>query len=169
MKSRILIILFCLFACVLNAQTTDEKRTTWDYPVKPGTEEWERLKTERERIDAVQILKAILEKLSSEELVELCIIQNLTSDERLELLSEARKKFSEKIIDETFSSLPDIQSSVRIMASILDMENYLEFTASQNRQTTEQFIKTGMLGDLSLIDEIVRMTDNYINSKNQTQ
>ena len=135
MKYRILIPIFSLFACVLNAQTATEKKVMWDYPVKPGMEEWNQLKTEQERIDAVQIPKTILEK----------------------------------IVDEAFSSLPGVLFSVRIMASILDVEEYQELKLSPNRQTTTQFIQTGILSDVSLIDEILRATDDYISTKKQTK
>ena len=244
MKKRVLILTLqiCLLTCAANAQVA------WDYPVKPGSEEWYQLKTEKERISAVQVPEDILAKLTSEELVDLCIkfplfgyytafntpqdgflimvarynifghllsrkdagkslitayrdagmsgfrtlpysnefwtikldylelilaqrviMQSLTSEEKVELLSEARKKFSEKIVDEGFSSLPGTQSSVRIMAGILDIEEYQELLFSSNRQIITQFIQTGMLGDVSLFDKIVKMADNYINSKKQIQ
>ena len=73
MKSRILIIIFCLFACVLNAQTTDEKRTTWDYPVKPGTEEWKKLKSYEEQLSAYNIPNEIIKIISTAELVKICL------------------------------------------------------------------------------------------------
>ena len=234
--------IFCLLACVVNAQD----KATWDYPVKPGTEEWNRIQTEPERITVVQIPEEILEKLSSDELVRLCItfplfsdftyfntpqegfdvmvarfnlfahlltrkdagkglldaykdagmrgfktlpysgeiwlfklnylellltqrniLQSLTSDEKLELLKESRKKFSEKMDSELFSSFNGILSTVRIMAGILDTEAYREWQLSSNLQRAARFLETGKFGDASLIDEIVKMTDNYLNDKNQ--
>ena len=234
--------IFCLLACAVNAQ----EQATWDYPVKPGTEEWNRIQTEPERIAAVQIPEEILEKLSSDDIVRLCItfplfsdftyfntpqegfevmvarfnlfarllekkdtgrrlidaykdtdmkgfktlpyscefwtiklnylellltqrsiLQSLMSGEKLELLKEARKKFSEKMDSNSFSSFYGVLSTVRIMAGILDMEAYQEWLLSPNRQKADRFLQTGRLGDVSLIEEIVRMTDNYLNNKNQ--
>ena len=218
----------------------------WDYPVKPGMEEWNSLNTEQERIDAVQIPKDVLGKLSAEEIVNLCIsfprfgyftafntpqdgfvvmldkynifrhlilqkdagksliaaykdagmsgfkslpysnefwtikldylelllsqkeiIQSLTSEEKIELLSEARMKYSEKINNEAFASLPGVLPTLRIMASLLYVEEYPEFNASQNRQTAIRFIEKGWLfDDIPPIDEIIKMTDNYLIFKN---
>jgi len=64
------ILFLLLSAGVLNAQT---KNITWDYPIKPGMEEWNQLKTEGERIAVVQVPEDILAKLSSEEVVRLSI------------------------------------------------------------------------------------------------
>lgn len=63
--------MFCLVACVANAQTAT--KLIWDFPVRPGTEEWKNLKTEKERIDAVQVPEAVLEKATAEELVLLTV------------------------------------------------------------------------------------------------
>jgi hypothetical protein len=43
-----------------------EENLVWDYPVKPGTEVWNLLKTEQERIDAVQVPVDILENLKNQ-------------------------------------------------------------------------------------------------------
>ena len=40
----------------------------WDYPVKPGTEEWEQLQTVKERIDICQIPENLLSSLSTDDL-----------------------------------------------------------------------------------------------------
>jgi len=37
---NIVLIIFCMLACVANAQTATETKATWDYPVKTGSEEW---------------------------------------------------------------------------------------------------------------------------------
>jgi len=241
----LLIIFFILFSFVTNAQ---ERELQWNFPVRPGTEEWGQLRTEQERIAAVQVPEDILEKLSAEELVRLTltfpafghfgafntsqegfyvmlsrynifqhllsrndvggpliraykdagmegfrtlpysnefwnlrlyyielllsqreILQSLTQEEKLELITEARLKFDEKISDENFLSYPGILFTVRIMAGVLNTVEHPEFTASQNRLTTTRFIETGTLDEASVADEIIRMTDNYINTKRQSQ
>ena len=244
MKRKILLILISVVSCVLNAQTIGEK--VWDYPVKPGMEEWNRLEREQERIDALQVPESVLVSLSSEETVRLCIelpvffiftawntpqegfnimlerynilrhilsrenvgssliaaykdadlsgfktlpysnefwsikllyfelllsqkeiLQSMTPEEKLELITEARSKFLGKISDEKFSSLPGLLFSLKIMASILDVDNYSELMASSQREKIIQFINTGWwFEDISPIDEIFKITDNYINAKN---
>jgi len=92
------------------------------------------------------------------------ILSSLTLAEKVELLSEAKKKFSEKIANESFSSLHGIQFSIRIMVNILNMEKYLDSNLL-NDQTIITLIQTGLLSDTSLINEIIRITDDYINNK----
>jgi uncharacterized protein (UPF0335 family) len=240
-KSIITFIFTFLFSFSLVAQ---EKKTIWDYPVQPGMEKWEQLQTEKERISAVQVPEEILVKLSSEEIVQLCllfpsfgyftafntpqegfnimlsqfnifrhllskkdvgrslidvykdagmsgfkknshanaywvikldylelilsqkeILQSLTSTEKIELLLESQKKFSAKIKDESFASLPSLQFTVRIMANILDVEKYQELKKT-NKQIIEKFIKTGLIDDPAIMNDIVNMTDNYVRSFN---
>jgi len=214
----------------------------WDYPLKPGMEKWSLLKTEWERIFAVQVPEDILGQLSAEDAVYLCItfprfgyfgafntpqegfsimlsefnifrhllsrndvgrelikaykdagmagfktlpysnefwpiklyylelilsqreiLQSLTLEEKRELLFEARRKCSEKVVTEGFASLLGVLFSVRIMASILDMEAHPEFLASSNRDATTQLIQTGRVsGTVPPIDEIIKITDKYL-------
>jgi hypothetical protein len=242
MKNKILIyMILSLVTYALHAQVVTDKKTVWDYPVKPGMEEWNRLKTEKERIAAVQIPEEILVKLSAEEVAGLCIsfplfgdytafntpqegfyvmlsrfnifrhllsqkeagkgliamykdagmsgfgklscpndfwtikldylelvlsqkeiIQSLTLTERIELIAEARKKFSEQIGNESLSSLPGLQSTARIMAVILNKEKYRELKSFSNRQKLEKLEKTGIVDDAALLNEVVEMTDNFI-------
>ena len=217
----------------------------WDYPLRPGMEEWKLLETEQERIDALQVPEDILSKLSSDDIVRLCItfpsfghftafntpqdgfsimlsrynifgyllsqkdigkslieaykdadlsgfkkfpysnefwpiklyyielllaqkeiLQILSLEEKLELVSEAKTKFSKKIDNEVFSSLPGIYFSIRIIANILEVEEYPEFLASSKRDATTQLIQTGWcFNDVPPIEEIIKIADNYINRK----
>ena len=50
-----------------------ERTLSWDYPVKPGMEEWKKLKGVEARIKACQIPEDILYSLSTEELMDLCL------------------------------------------------------------------------------------------------
>ena len=96
------------------------------------------------------------------------ILQSLSSEERLELMIAAREKFYEKIGNEAFASLPGICFTSRIMASILDVEKYPEFETSANRQSSAKLIQTGwFFDDVQPIEEVVRISDNYINEKNE--
>jgi len=130
-KKKMFLILFCLIACVVNAQMTSDKKGSWDYPVKPGMEEWNSLS-------------------------------------RFKTLPYS--KFVEKITNEDFAYITDLLFSVRIMASILDMEEYEELMNSPNNEAINQFIETGAFFDgVPPIDEIFRITDNYINVNNSQQ
>ena len=52
----------------------------WDYPAKPGTEEWNQLKSHQEKIDACQIPGGILLSLSTENLTRICVQYPLLYD-----------------------------------------------------------------------------------------
>ena len=65
------ICLFCLYAGVLIAQETG--KTTWDFPVRYGTKEWETLKTVEEQFNAYNIPDNIIKEISTEELVKICL------------------------------------------------------------------------------------------------
>jgi len=71
MKHKIFVIIFALFACALHAQ--EVTKLIWDFPVRPGTEEWNSLKTEKERIATIQVPEEILAKATTEELALLAV------------------------------------------------------------------------------------------------
>ena len=71
MKKINLIIIFCLFTCVLNAQK--EKKVIWDYPLKPGMKEWQQFKSNEDMFQACQIPDSILKQLDTESLVDVCL------------------------------------------------------------------------------------------------
>ena len=72
MKKIVLLIELALFTCVLNAQITAEKKVTWDYPVKPGTEEWRESSYEA-KIKKSQPSKELLNSWDTETLFRYCI------------------------------------------------------------------------------------------------
>jgi len=71
MKRRKFIFIFIFFVCFANAQTAT--RLIWDFPIRPGTEQWNSLKTEKERIAAIQVPEEILAKATADELVLLAV------------------------------------------------------------------------------------------------
>lgn len=97
---KLIIILCCisLWSCKMDLQNNDDKMQNvrfitntdgrflyctcsdsqtmellWDYPVKPGMEEWKQLQTNREMLDACQIPENILSSLSTKELAAVCL------------------------------------------------------------------------------------------------
>ncbi|MDR1259561.1 MAG: hypothetical protein LBK65_09870 [Tannerellaceae bacterium] len=60
--------------------TAQEKIAVWDYPVKPGTEQWKAFTTYQEKVDACQIPEDVLSKLSTKELAEICMDYPLAFD-----------------------------------------------------------------------------------------
>jgi hypothetical protein len=70
MKKLLLFIFFLISGLFSFGQKLD---LIWDYPKKPGTDEWLTLKSSREILEACQIPEEILHKLSTQELAYLCI------------------------------------------------------------------------------------------------
>lgn len=68
MKKIILLFLF-LIPSILFAQ----QELSWDFPAKPGKAEWKNLKTESERLNALQVPSDVLSNMETEELVITCM------------------------------------------------------------------------------------------------
>ena len=65
--------IFILFVLLSFSVTGQEKDTLWDYPVKPGSQEWASFTTGRQMLDACQIPENILKTLSTKDLVKICL------------------------------------------------------------------------------------------------
>lgn len=70
MKKKLVTIITFLVSITLFSQNIDH---TWNYPIKPGTKEWQNLKTPKERINAYNIPDSILYKISTKNLVKSCL------------------------------------------------------------------------------------------------
>ena len=71
MKNKILTIIFCLFVCVLYAQT--ETKVIWDYPIKPETDGWNQCNSAEEIYKKLNIPENVLKELNTESLVQICL------------------------------------------------------------------------------------------------
>jgi hypothetical protein len=77
MKHVLYFTLLFTFSFALNAQ---EKKLTWDYPVKPDMEEWKSLDHNQGKINACQIPEKILSSLTTIELTDICLRYPLIYD-----------------------------------------------------------------------------------------
>jgi len=66
------LLLFSFFI-VLFLTTYTQKRILWDYPIKPGTNEWAAFETSEQMIKACQIPLEILSTITTKELVEISL------------------------------------------------------------------------------------------------
>jgi len=76
MKNVILLIVLSMVACDVNAQLSWElpaKQGAWDYPIKPGTEEWKQFQKMEDRVRTCQIPEELLSSLSTDDLTDLCL------------------------------------------------------------------------------------------------
>lgn len=62
-----------MVACVVNAQTTSEKRVTWNYPMKPDSSEWNQCNSAEELYEKLNIPENVLKELDTESLVQICL------------------------------------------------------------------------------------------------
>jgi len=77
LKTKLLIlIIFTFLGFLLNAQ--EEKR--WDYPVKPRTEEWKTLESNKAKVEVCQVPEQILRDISTNDLMILCLQYPLLYD-----------------------------------------------------------------------------------------
>jgi hypothetical protein len=65
------IILLLLFMIPANSFAQDNVK--WDFPIKPGSEGWKELSTNKEKFDKLQIPPDIISKLNTKELVKTCL------------------------------------------------------------------------------------------------
>jgi hypothetical protein len=81
MKNRILFVILLLCVLFFSCKTEEfQENLPWDYPVKPGTEEWKKFTSNEEMVAACQIPDIILTSLSTEDLTELCLRYPLLAD-----------------------------------------------------------------------------------------
>jgi len=75
MRQRFLFMSCLLFALVLITFTMNaqEKAPVWDFPVRPGTEEWKKFTSIEEQYAAYNIPTDLLQRISTAELVQTCL------------------------------------------------------------------------------------------------
>ena len=66
---KIIILLLLAIPIISLAQ----EKVSWDFPVKPGSEEWKKLETYQDKLNVYNIPNDILENISTEELVKSCL------------------------------------------------------------------------------------------------
>ena len=57
----------------LSFVSSAQEKTLWDYPVKPKTDEWKKLDSNKAKVDVCQIPENILHDISTEDLMSLCL------------------------------------------------------------------------------------------------
>lgn len=75
MKRQILInvSLWMVILICYHHSYSQQPFANWDYPIKPGSIEWNNLTTAQERFDACQIPQTVLQSINSVELINLCL------------------------------------------------------------------------------------------------
>jgi hypothetical protein len=125
MKKIISMLLFCLIAGFINAQTVSESKQQWDYPIKPGSVKWASFATGQQMRDACQIPPYILESLSTKDLVAICLNYPLWID--FVLSNDERKGISNII--KGFNGLSELSKRKNCMQELINVyKNYPVFS-----------------------------------------
>ena len=66
-------LIFIFMVLISFSAIGQEKKAVWDYPVKPGSDEWKKLQTIEEQFNAYNIPQDIIKDISTEELVKTCL------------------------------------------------------------------------------------------------
>jgi hypothetical protein len=74
-----LLILFSVFYLAVFS-LFGQSKMTWDYPIKPGTEEWKKFQSNKEMVSACQIPEHFLQTVSTKDLMTLCLQYPLLYD-----------------------------------------------------------------------------------------
>ncbi len=69
----IILPLISLFLPIPFQTFAQSKEANWNYPIRPGTEEWEKLNSFSERLNAFNIPDSILNNMTTENLVKTCL------------------------------------------------------------------------------------------------
>ncbi|MDR0575811.1 MAG: hypothetical protein LBG96_17620 [Tannerella sp.] len=69
MKKTIFICLMFISVAVMG----QEKKTVWDYPVKPGMKEWQDCNSPEEIYEMLQVPEDILKKIDTKSLIQICL------------------------------------------------------------------------------------------------
>jgi len=75
-----ILVLFLFLLCCTTPIVGQPSDSVWDYPVKPGTEQWRALHTSQEMRDVCQIPEDVLENLPTDQLAEICLRYPLRGD-----------------------------------------------------------------------------------------
>ncbi|MDR2969455.1 MAG: hypothetical protein LBV32_07620 [Tannerellaceae bacterium] len=149
MKKTLLLSIFCLIVSVLSAQT---EKAAWDYPVKPGMEEWKKFQTGQEMLDACQIPAKILSKLTTEALVEICINYPMAFD----YLAYNNEREAISFMIEHFNGLKELSRRTDGASDLLKAYKNFSFSNSAVAGTQNNRSSSLMFGylELLLVDDL---------------
>ena len=72
--------IFLSFLLLLSFTVHSQERILWDFPIKPETEEWKKLESNKAKVEACQIPEHVLRDISTSDLMTLCLQYPLLYD-----------------------------------------------------------------------------------------
>jgi hypothetical protein len=153
---------------------SQEKKTVWDYPVKPGTEQWKKLENNAQKVAVCQMPEDILSDISTRDLTSICLQYPLLYDvfafnNRTRGLEKLFSDFNgirelSKRIDAINHLSEQYMSEIQHFPSILDASNieighaivrismlevllsYSEFHGNTAKETQKEVLKNLLFG-----------------------
>lgn len=153
MKKIIIIVWIILFPILSFSQDADD---VYDYPIKPGTEEWKQLKNIPEAEEACQIPNNILSSISTKGLLITCMNYPL----KISILASNNYKNGFESIMKTFNGAQELINRADIVPVLLDFYSeidpkYYKIDRSISKQGENAF-------DYTFIDMLITQ-DNILN------
>ncbi len=152
----IIVILILLTQPILYAQNS------WNYPIKPGTEQWKSLKTLNERIAVQQIPENILKSLSTEEVFSAW----LELPGRLELLAFSTMQNGFEVTVRRYNVLKELLNRNDVGKVVLS--KYLRIDPENLKQDWSVIEKGKFITDFAFIEFLLSQSEVLKNlSKNE--
>ena len=144
---KVIFLLLLSFPIILIAQ----EEISWDFPVKPGSKEWNEIETSQEMINVCQIPLDVLSGMKTRELLEVCLRYPMFFDihfannlqDGLEVIFSSFNGFEELFQrNDYYENLFGIYSSEKLTMPHVDNNNryriyYLELMLSQTKIISE--------------------------------
>ena len=131
MKKFIILLLLSIVYSVINAQT---ETISWDFPVKPGSEEWASFTTAQQKRDACQIPQKTLEALSTKDLVVICLNYPLLFD----YAAFDDERIGASIVIKRFNGFEELSKRKDGIAELVSLyKNYPIFTQRPEQTSTD--------------------------------
>jgi len=156
---RTTMILVALSAVSLIAQ---ERSTPYDYPVKPGTKEWEAFTSRDQKQEACQIPQSILSSMSTPDLLETCLSYPLYGD----IMAYDRVQEGFDYVESGFNGLQELLKRNDVGAALIEKYEMMDPDAIDSTWTS---VKKGNYSLKFFFIEILLAQDEVINnlSKNE--
>jgi hypothetical protein len=164
MMKKLILMLFGAFM-ILPFNTYAQERILWDYPTKPGTEEWKRLENNKAKVEVCQIPESVLQSISINNLTVLCLQYPLLYD-----------VFAFENINAGLNKLFTDFNGIRAFAKRKDAINCLKEKYLAEFRIFPNILETGSLLDrggsimlISMLEDLLSYSNFYINSSIEEQ
>jgi hypothetical protein len=162
---KLLVISFFVSFFVLSFKISAQERLIWDYPTKPGTEEWKRLENNKAKVEVCQIPESVLQSISTNNLTVLCLQYPLLYD-----------VFAFENINAGLNKLFSDFNGIREFAKRKDAINCLKEKYLAEFRIFPNILETGLLLDrggsimlISMLEYILSYSGFYIHSSIEEQ